>query len=1213
MPLPGSPAVPGAGGGSYSRLPGAPVTLGGIRSGRLPGVSDFGSGDPNFNPFGTKSAFELVTHRDKYIAQYTRELMRMGMDQGSAQASAEIAFQRTAQHLNRPSPFLKVLGKVLSAPAEVVSGFASGYLSKMPTHSNNPWDFIKSAPSQAVAGYHEAGTALHENKQFGDYMAAAHPDTPGWASFGASAVFDPVMYLSFGATAGSKLAARGALEFTARDAMRRANNIIAKDGMYFGTKYNDPIELMQAIREADGMPMDLPQALDQLRASGMEYKGTMRRLRSHTSSQGIIAPSPARVLGAYVLPTGVRGGRGIRFAGMEIPGSAAATNALRQRMQADISERLAKGNPLTSGLLVGFTTNSPLRAIGEDTLRVLALSEMRSFQTELQGAKMEAQKFAREAAKGGTGKFIPPKERFGALEEAPLINMMAVKGERALEPGDVVAISKPQGAHEVGMVMERNGDGTFQVRYESGYEGGVHGDQLTHLPDRNEMRAAPRPSKLTPAVQSLVHQVHDRVAKEIEMAKAVKYPERDTQELWAKISSQTDDPVEALGVFAFQNQVRVRSRQFVQRILENPLYARKIESKGAEHVVDRAIPEGYKPYYDQATRQHYAVLGEMHDALDNLVNPQFLDKSIKHVMDLLGMPQLYWKQFATSANPSFHVMNFLGAVWNNLYASVFSPANYVHALTAVYRSRMEEAAAAGAERHLGRSTVAPKGVFKSSEDILSLRKAAHAEYSEAKVRGATSDTASIFAEIKQGIERGKGPFIDEAPASVQARLESIYKRGPRESRKKYTLKQARRGAAVGMLATGNPVGVALLAPEAARAGRVLGTAIEDIVRLAPFMKAAHDPVLARYLDSFGPITVPGMHHPGFSKEVQVAMYDIGAMESKHFQFDYSDLTEFERKISKTWFPFYTFYRKNFVLQAQLIGQAPRGIAGAQSAMNYMNENGDVSNAMAQMLPEYFDQIGAFQVPVPQGVRKKLGLPSDQPLFLNPKLPFMSLNLMPPLWDVFRDTGQPTPQKVGQVLAPIIGSIGPLAPVPIPGAKIILEAMVGEQLGLNKTLDYQRASSNDFRNSWVPAPSWVGYLPGPVRDFMGIFPWGKTAKTDKGYLMQATGQYVLNQLATPFVTNLGQSIPVGGQDQGKSRADLVSWMTGVRLIPLDVMRMHRSWGYRMKSMLEARRNDLKDQGLELSPEDMQSLRMVRAQLKVIERSWDARQAALYGTP
>jgi len=283
-------------------------------------------------------------------------------------------------------------------------------------------------------------------------------------------------------------------------------------------------------------------------------------------------------------------------------------------------------------------------------------------------------------------------------------------------------------------------------------------------------------------------------------------------------------------------------------------------------------------------------------------------------------------------------------------------------------------------------------------------------------------------------------------------------------------------------------------------------------------------------------------------------------------------------------------------------------------MNYLNENGDVSDPMQQLLPEYFDNISAFQVPVPTSLRAKLGLAKDQPLYLNPKLPFVSLNLMPDLWDVFRDTGQPTPQKMLAAFAPILGSIGPFAPLPIPGMKPMLEAATGVQLGLNKTIDYQRSSSNDWRNSYVPAPSWVQHLPKPVRDFMGIFPFLKTVKSPRpggGFLMTATGQYLLDQMSTPFVTNLGQVIPAGGVDEGKTKADTVSWLTGVRLIPVDMLRTHRSWAYRLKSILEARQQDLKDQGKQLTPTDAETLAIVRQQIKVLEASWDTRQTELYG--
>ncbi len=1109
-----------------------------------------------------------VSPERAFLFAYRRALERFGLPTYAAQGAARTALERSHLGIVRPSPFLSVAAKVLNIPAEAASGFIAGY-SHSATDSSNPWDIVKSIPHQFSSGYHEAGTAIHEHKFLGDYLKEYNPDDPilanKWVGLTASTLFDPVLYISFGATAPSKIIANRVLAESAKVAMTRSQKIIAeKGGWFFGTKYDDPVELMQAIRKADGMPMDLPGALDAYRATGMQYKSSMRQLKPFdypdpvTGKINVVKPTPGRVIGSYLLPTAVRGGRGVRFAGMEVPFTGDLTDAMARRLRGSTANMVddSKG-PIARAIVHGFTTNPQLRMAGDDTIRALALTEMAAFKAELQDAKAFAKIEARTAAKGGTSKYVSPEARKGVHTiEPPIIKQPLLKASPMQELEHIAS----------------------------------------DVPQPKWVLKAPE------EIQNLHKMVRTRVEEEIQAAKNVKFTESEARDAWTAISGSTSDPIEAIGKFVFQNQVKVRSRQFIQRLLDNPLFATKVGK-------DERVPIGYMPVTSPIDGQKYAVIADMHDALDELMNPQFLDKSTKSVLEALSMPQNYWKQFATSANPSFHVMNFLGAVWNNLYAGIYNPADYLKAITTLYKSRIEEAHISGRTRYMGRTT-ASTGKRKAG------REEAQKLVQEARIRGATSDTSSIYAEIQQGLQHGRETFAPSAQTTLDQRMKQLVTRRPGESRKRYALRQSRRATAGGLLATGNPVGVALLAPEAARVGRVVGTTIEDVVRLAPFMKAAHDPVLLRYMDAFGPIRVPGMVHPGFTKAQQSAMYDIGANISKHFQFDYSDLTQFERKWAKLIFPFYTFYRKNFVLQMQLLAQAPRGVHTAQAVMNFLNENGDVSDPMQQLLPEYFDQISAFQVPVPTSIRTKLGLATDQPLYLNPKLPFVSLNLMPDLWDVFRDTGQPTSQKMLQAFAPMLGSIGPLAPLPLPGMKTMLEAAVGQQLGLNKTIDYQRSSSNDWRNSYVPAPAWVQYLPKPVRNFMGIFPYMKTvpsAKPGGGYLMTATGQYLIDQMATPFVTNLGQVIPAGGVDTGKTKADTVSWLTGIRLIPVDMLRMHRSWAYRLREILQSKQQDLKDQGKLLEPQDQVTLGMVKAQIQALEAAWDTRQLELYGAP
>jgi hypothetical protein len=315
-----------------------------------------------------------------------------------------------------------------------------------------------------------------------------------------------------------------------------------------------------------------------------------------------------------------------------------------------------------------------------------------------------------------------------------------------------------------------------------------------------------------------------------------------------------------------------------------------------------------------------------------------------------------------------------------------------------------------------------------------------------------------------------------------------------------------------------------------------------------------------------------------------------------------------RRFVKSFFPFYTYYRKNFVVQAQEVIKRPRNFQAAQALMNYSQEQaGDLGPDLEAILPTYFDNLMAFQLPVPGSVRKALGLPEKEPIFVNPKLPFVSLNLFPPLWGLANEDGL-TPQNMGNILAPLLGSVGPHA-LGIPGSKIAVEYITGWEFGLNRPIDYQRASSNDWRNGTQDAPFYAKFLPKPIQNWMHI------VKDKRGRLvMTASNRYILDQMATPFMTNWGSSIMPGAAsdlEAEKVRANRVAWLTGVRLIPADMHKLSKNQAYATKNMLEARQSDRRSQGLELSDADANELDIARDLVDIAKEVDDQRYFELYG--
>jgi len=427
--------------------------------------------------------------------------------------------------------------------------------------------------------------------------------------------------------------------------------------------------------------------------------------------------------------------------------------------------------------------------------------------------------------------------------------------------------------------------------------------------------------------------------------------------------------------------------------------------------------------------------------------------------------------------------------------------------------------------------------------------------------------------------------------------------------RQYGVTLPRKVAGTALLATGNPIGFLGFMPELARGGRRLSGTIEDVVRLAPFLKYSNNPQIAAVLREYGPInSAMKVDYEGFTKADQQVMYDIGANISRQFQFDYSNLTNFERYVAKTIFPFWTYYKNNLALQVQQAIKNPKLFGVALKTMNYINDNGEnySSGPWEEILPSYFENLQAFQIPVPNSVRNQLGLPKDMPLFLNPKMPFLSINLIPNVWDILRDPSKTTPQQLRELVAPVAGAWGPFSPFPLgPGSKMLLESGTGYNLGLNRPIDWRRVESGDTQEAYTEAPPFMKYIPDQLNKYFGVF---KDPKTNK-IMMSQTGKYIVEQMTTPFINNLGSAIPLSSgteEDVQRQKADLVSWLTGVRLIPVDVLRLNRNSAYTLLNALEAKQDRYDTQGKVLPEKDLEMLALIRADLKGIEASWDMRE-------
>lgn len=1209
--------VPGRG---LPQLPVVPIAN--PKTGRLPSlnipiapvtpavVPTFSGGGGVFGGAGA-----AVARRQAQQTNYP-DLIRAGLSPEGAQSALQL-LSTSGKYYERPSSFLDKVFRALRVFENVGAGIFLGATRYFDEYEGSfnipglgnigppPWAWIAAAGK----GFSEVPDAIGRDLSFAEYIketqdpgsfAYKHANLTG---LGLSIIFDPLMYVSFGATAPSKL--RAARLWA--EEIRKTGE--ATDSAYRAGRFGPDVpwgEAQGTIHLERGAPFSMGDALTAIR--NQDLAGEFGRFRQ-------------------AFP---RGGKGTRFAGMEIPGTA----KVGEEIGVWARRHLKESSPAHLGRRL-FIPGGALGLIADDMRRTLAVVEFRTFLDE-QG--FIAEKLS-EAVKSKLIRVTDPEARvaLGLLGEETAaipraIRIASAKGESVgayevaiqamnrqvnLTRGRITTKARSKGMDESFMAEM---DELWKVLNRSGRD---PVDVVADFSMRAEARIL-KEQQIRRALENPIFSLELRGAAEAEKVVAL---EAKVESAWermtaaqAKLDSVARKPMKQRSIYmAARKKAEAHYKALVNELDEARLVrlekgapsprSAKTTAEAAglfSRYTRKRLPQGVVPFKFQG--KEYAVAEEIAEALDKLRNPMFLDKELSEIFRLMNWVQNKWKILATLPNPAFHVMNSLGAIWNATVLGGVNPVNYKRAVASLMLRSAEAAEEAG--------RLAP------------VRRRVLSGADEARVAGA-KETHEAFLKRGGG---GRGTFVaaelTKPPTEIfQPGFRGRFLRpGSETSTRRFTARRVRQaigvsGAAALVAEEGfgvdipgaSPWETILLIPEAASAGRVVASAIEDTVRLAPFEAAKREITMRerqnlQIIEAYGGPRIPNFDREVaaklFRKRDREALYDVAAEMTRRYQFDYSDLTDFERVFAKTVFPFYTYYRKNFTVQLKELIKAPRTLDAVSKMENYISEEGKDLGTMAMILPEYFSQLNAFQIPVPNAVRGFLGLPQDQPLYLNPKLPFVSLNLFPAFWNMFANTATPTPQKWGEMLRPIMSSVGPFAVVP--GAKIMFEYWTGVQLGLNRPIDYQRAQSGDWRNSTVTAPGWFKYLPGVMKHSLGF------KDPDTGaWKMSASANYILEQISSPFLSNAGRAIPIGGEDPAKARANLVSWMTGVRLLPVDLLKIQRGFGYRLENMLESRKLELKERGEFMDPEDDYALRMIRAQLKSIEYMWDIREKELYG--
>ena len=1083
-----------------------------------------------------------------------------------------------------------------------------------------PWMYVNAAGK----GFRELPKAVGENISYTDWIKESNnPDSflyrhAAPIGIGLSFFADPTTYMTFGIAGGSKVAAKGALAAAWKTSFDEADTML-KAGMSTENIDNLAIKLHMGANR----PFSLGDALDDLRAVDRQRMGL-------GGGEGVNLRGNLR-------GTFARGGRGVNFAGQQIVPGGAIGGALKKAVGRRADESILAPSAMREKMSF-VIPDSKLMSIVDDARRTVAMAEF-------DRVGREAAFAGHMGARGALGMFMDNVDEATTLLDSPsaikrgtvaIKNIMNSKTAPPFVPQPDRANLfkpgfKPSGPYKPRLEgIQREAKATIN-RYKKQMENlGMTEDQIGKVDELwNQL------TKLHSDPVDVMVEFTARTSAKIHTRQALRqlvqnpmFARIPLDKVESQLAKATDD-VDKVGDKLFTARKKLAAAKSPQQkaglkgavakyeaqhlAAKAELATVKATHKAAEKEAGgravrereawgREIGEDALPFKFEG--KTYAVPAPIHEAMTQMQNPKFIDGELSRAFKLMNFTQNKWKILATSVNPSFHWMNLMGGAWNNMLGGIYNPMDYLKTMADEYRLRAIES---------GR-----KGVLNRLRPMSKSDQEEHAELRAARdIRGVT--TSFTQEELMAG---GKAPML--RATRVKSRGRTAYTRARRTGV----------AAALGVYVApdewvpdeidqyeGTMLGAAAVfaLPEIARAGTFTAGDVESALRMTPMRVAQKDKSYHQLMDAYS-VTLPAnfgkfMDSPlagvGGKAAAKENIWDIGAALAMHFQFDYSRLTHFERYIAKSVFPFYTFYKNNFVLQAVENVKRPRFIEGFQalaSFSEYVADDEAADNpAFKQLLPEYFDKLEMFQVPVPNFLRGWLNIPEDNPVYLNPKLPFAALNMFPPFWELANDKNmQPTGAGMQGMLAPLFGAIGPFAGgLPF---KALLEYSVGYQLGLARPIDFQRLQSGGWRASYTDAPGFVKLLPKGIQDWFGVFP---DPETDQ-LMMNASMRYVVDQMSTPFITGLGEPVSlVRGEETDKTRANTVAYLTGIRMTPVDPLKLQRGWMYRTKSFLEGQQGELRERGYDLLPDDRRFLKQIRRQVKFTERAWDAKQAELYG--
>ena len=1141
---------------------------------------------------------------------------------------------------HRPISVLSGIARILGVGENFMVGALQGAVDDVrnikrgdvPWALISPWTYIAAhSPDNFV----EIKDAVAQNRTYEQWLQESQDpgsflyDNAFVIGLGLSIFGDPTTYVSFGATAAGKTAAQKALflSYTSTvDEVQTAMRVgkLARTGEdVSGKTYS---ELFAAVHTGAERPWTIGDAMNWVKKADQGKVPDMDpRLLDEL---GIKSRGPVR---SVLRKRFARGGQGIRFGGAEIPGTVGLGGKIGKQAQR------IPGVPSREGLLEGFSLLIPdekLLRLTEDVTRTSAMIEFTRANQAMAMAKsgaledaiehfaLDPIKAARATRQPGLARAavairnifhedplaVPKADRMGLFKPGTTptgtfkLPLQDMKTKALRTRDDLLAQAEDLGMDQgqlKGLLhlwddYVKNFDDPVDVlaRWQATVTGNIAGKQLIDQLVRNPLLARPiiRGAEDIAKLEGDMLDINQRLARATKRVAEKGISSRSKNMRLTTVAKLTDESKQLASQY---------NRLSDELKLSQPVGAALRSDEEFRAIFDEtAIPFRWRGV-------EYLVPAPIEQALEQIRNPQLIDKEIRKAFRAMNFTQNKWKMLVTSMNPSFWWMNLVGGMWNNMLGGVYNPADYTQQFTAMMRDRLartdEDSLAAKVLGPL-KDRINPEKLARDQE-LMGAFEARHAGggFISHEIHPAYQElkrTANIKGSKRKAFTAARRAYVGTVIPLTVAPDEWV----PDEIEDNPLF---------------NPM-AALVAglPEFARAGRYITQDVETVLRATPMRVAAKDPSYYQLMDALS--VAPPVNFGrwmdqtdiGKTKFMKEAVWDIGAANAIRYQFDYTNLTNFERFIAKTVFPFYVFNKNNFVLQAQEVVNRPRFLATMVDVGNFANyiTANEQNEGFQELLPEYFDKLGMFRIPVPGAFRDILGLPADQDVYLNPKLPYASLNLFPPLWEIFNDQSvTPGNNRWLQMMAPLFGAIGPASI--IPGWKPMLEYSVGYNLGLARPIDYQVLESGGYRNSYREAPSFMRFVPKPLQNLFGAYKDPKTG----ALMMSASKRYIAEQMATGFMSSSGDVFNWGasGPEADRVRANSFSFLSGIRLTPVDPLKVERGWLYRMQSFLEGQKGNAKKRGEPFANEDELFLRQLRAQIRVIEQAYDEKQKAMYG--